>query len=931
MASLPPPPLSPPPGSDTVGSWTGMNTAVQSVLSRREVREAELKALRQRGLARSFHRHFTETADSIARERAAAELALQELERRKEEIRKKPMSYTQNDGKSVEAELGMLEKMCMVLKKRKDGVRRKERETQELYRRYCAQYGKRAPGVPGAAPPDAPPSPKKSRNLPTVGEHHTEGHEEDADHAVRQADLLLKKMLESTGNDFEADGPCAKDMARDFESNEMSKHSPVPLTEGNAGRVPGVHWKRPPLRPPAPPLAPPLPKPTFRGGSVPMTPSSSKMMVTIPPSKGAAAVKDREENGTAITAASSTAIPPYLLPPGFDEDEGNDSDDVSEGSTISAISGITSACSGTVNEAELRFADFLRTETENIRRMLETEEGDAESVGADTIASKEAVLIKEAGKAAEDMVKQMEDMMAWTKTDSGSLRGYIPHDEGQTGAKGKGKSGGSADGGGETWVAFWSDEHRKVFYHQTSTGQTVWSKPVGVAVDTSKLAKPDVVPYADLGGDEDSVVVKDYTKVSKSVSSGSFVDAGAGARRNRTPVRGGRARSPSNESQRSVRTMTSNAGRSVASQHTQHTQRSARTMTSNAGRSVASQRTSVSQYTHATHATFDSSDDFRPDSMKKGKGRNADSVAEYRRRRRRARKKKRLRIIAAMGVTGAIAGGATYFVGTENIAQAVGSMLPEELRAYLGKFVPLLADSTIAVAPPVIVEKDDEKKRSAAKKKKKRKKKVLSPETAKPTAAEKKGIEGNSGGGGSKKMETNPAGIVDSGESAEAKAKIERKSVSNTGNVPGSGTGLHKNPGREEKASLTQVPKEEKKIKVELELKPETKPEPEPKPEPKVEPKLDPEPEPEPEPRVQKEEPQKKQESAEITGEGEVDSHAVAPVDENKQGIKVRTSFKNHIMGGLFASHIAPHDAINFETAWGRVGFVGWGIGDGYQ
>ena len=82
---------------------------------------AELEALKQRGLAKILNKHFTETAEQLAQEKAAADEALADLERRK--------ANTSEFQASSNGELSPLDSMYVSVNAWRNECRRKERET----------------------------------------------------------------------------------------------------------------------------------------------------------------------------------------------------------------------------------------------------------------------------------------------------------------------------------------------------------------------------------------------------------------------------------------------------------------------------------------------------------------------------------------------------------------------------------------------------------------------------------------------------------------------------------------------------------------------------------------------------------------------------------------------------------------------------------
>ena len=97
----------------------------------------ELDDLRNRGLAKVLNRHFTDTTKKLAKEKAAADAALADLERRR--------ANTSEFVPSKGGDLSPFDAMYVELQQKRAECRRKERETLLLYQRYVHKFGKVAP------------------------------------------------------------------------------------------------------------------------------------------------------------------------------------------------------------------------------------------------------------------------------------------------------------------------------------------------------------------------------------------------------------------------------------------------------------------------------------------------------------------------------------------------------------------------------------------------------------------------------------------------------------------------------------------------------------------------------------------------------------------------------------------------------------------
>lgn len=101
---------------------------------------AELAALKERGLAKILNKHFTETATQLATEKAAADAACRDLAERK--------ARTSEFTASTSTELSPLDAACVKANQWRAECRRKERETLLLYQRYVHKFGNTIAALP---------------------------------------------------------------------------------------------------------------------------------------------------------------------------------------------------------------------------------------------------------------------------------------------------------------------------------------------------------------------------------------------------------------------------------------------------------------------------------------------------------------------------------------------------------------------------------------------------------------------------------------------------------------------------------------------------------------------------------------------------------------------------------------------------------------
>lgn len=96
----------------------------------------ELDDLRTRGIAKVLNKHFTTTTRKLAIEKAEADSALADLERRRAQTK----AFVPSKG----GDLNPYDQLYVQLQQKRAECRRKEKETMMLYQRYVMKYGKSA-------------------------------------------------------------------------------------------------------------------------------------------------------------------------------------------------------------------------------------------------------------------------------------------------------------------------------------------------------------------------------------------------------------------------------------------------------------------------------------------------------------------------------------------------------------------------------------------------------------------------------------------------------------------------------------------------------------------------------------------------------------------------------------------------------------------
>lgn len=492
MASMdpPPPPFRPPSPTTTSVSPT----------SYRSTRQNELDALRSKGLAKIFNRHFTDATEKITLEREAADAALVEIIARKAEIKANPKLF-ETDGLS----LTQLDALHMKLQKRKLTVQRKEQETKELYKRYVTQYGGNEAMAQNAL------SKHGALNGSTMPVLH-----ENRDYDIlRQSDLVTARAKEKKNCEGVASPTAQKLKDGSFYETDSTR---VPSPTNRIGRL---NEKGSTVEPP------PLVDITSEQNSDNRLDSADVIVSTD------ISTKSQPQDDSSLNV-DDLDVPPSISPSAsfgnmsglnssflggvmVDFGTGNQDDEDSEDDADSIMSGLTSMDGATVAIAEFKLTEFLKEETANIRKMFSSNIGDSEYDDDDddlnsiatfqthtSLESQRAVL---AAKKAEDLVKKMEEDTAWMNNPE-----LLNNDSDEESDEGEKDSQGSHVK--PHWIAYYDKENKKVYYHNSITNQTCWTEPRDATIDKSALDKSILGDDSNCD-EEDTVVVKDYTNAER--------------------------------------------------------------------------------------------------------------------------------------------------------------------------------------------------------------------------------------------------------------------------------------------------------------------------------------------------------------------------------------------------------------------------------
>jgi hypothetical protein len=410
-----------PPPAPTTAETSGKNY-------RTERQQTELDQLRQRGLAKLLNKHFTNVTHTLAEERAAADAALQDLEARK--------AAGLKDWDNSTGELSVWDKLYLELQQKKAECKRKERETLLLYQRYVDRFGNT--GV--VAVPTKPPSRVADASFPPKGSIAS-----TPTKVPHMAGQIESNLANLTGAERH---PSIKFLGKDVTQQQayanMDQQERINLMRSLEGR--GVD-ARSTLSTPSPQNS------STMLSSKEVIPESPHLTTDFPWALDTPTKLD----GTATAVSSPDAI--------LDVD------------LQSIMSGLTT--SGDFSDAERILIDFLRTETEAIRQLLDDEE---EMTVCSLKTSMSNELLSQSAAAAdeaEDLVKKMEQMLrdftSETKTDD-------EHEPRRL----------ETSNPTEEWMVYWDDMAQRHYYYELRTHRAQWIKPSGVLTPSSSKSRDDV-------------------------------------------------------------------------------------------------------------------------------------------------------------------------------------------------------------------------------------------------------------------------------------------------------------------------------------------------------------------------------------------------------------------------------------------------------
>eukprot|EP00934_Nitzschia_sp_Nitz4_P000391 Nitzschia sp. Nitz4//scaffold122_size67431//1665//3800//NITZ4_006081-RA/size67431-processed-gene-0.32-mRNA-1//1//CDS//3329534391//391//frame0 len=442
----------------------------------------ELDDLRNRGIAKVLNRHFTDTTKKLAKEKAAADAALADLERR----RANTSEFVPSSG----GELSSFDSMYVQLQRKRAECRRKERETILLYQRYVYKYGKKAdisvptpsfsiPREDTASPsPSAtsttstleappPPSPAPMRHLQPLEEHA----EEDLSLGGKQ--LGFSELPEIS--EVQQSSDCKTPTKQFADENKT-----IPMT------IAGVreHWEK---QASANPILPESLSPEQVIGAHAVLdadrPDSAFLAIGEIETARQDSFRDIIEKMESSSQTSDPLRPAREVPAGVGEWSMWDDDDDDR----SAISGLTMNSQLTrqvIEQIELEKDQFLKTETEAIRRMLDEEDEKTQSSGGMVNSSTGSTIGDQSRLAsikAEAMVREMQQILDNYAKEDASVSVNAEESSAASVATSKSQYPRKypTANPNEEWKVYYDESRQREYYFEERTKRTQWEDPNG--------------------------------------------------------------------------------------------------------------------------------------------------------------------------------------------------------------------------------------------------------------------------------------------------------------------------------------------------------------------------------------------------------------------------------------------------------------------
>jgi hypothetical protein len=455
----------------------------------------ELDELRNRGVAKFMNHHFTESSKKLAQEKAEADAALADLERR----RAQTSEFVPTNG----GDLNPFDALYVELQQKRSDCRRKEKETMLLYQRYQQKFKKNKVSTPSKT------TLLESQSTPPVKEEETyyDDKEEEEDHQ----EIMQTPQKEAPELSPDSSDETTPMVAAPPPSPSPSRHSQDP---------PGV---------------PPSPVRDLNNTMVSLPESSTTVVVddvletllASPPkilkNSNGSLVIDCDESTTVVdatVAASAAKENVQLLSPSesFSEnrptaevtadipapatDEDSDED---ERSVISGLTTVNSAVTRQVMEtleSEMEF--FIQNETKAIQKLLDAEEENGQQRFGSSIPDSDASVACDhsvraslkAEQMAEDMQKTLDqfakdELSTTSESYSDTKIGSQPSSIKSSMYPRKCKS----PNPNEEWMVHWDEKFEREYFHETKTNKTQWEAPVMKLGFTDNLdVTPKILP-----------------------------------------------------------------------------------------------------------------------------------------------------------------------------------------------------------------------------------------------------------------------------------------------------------------------------------------------------------------------------------------------------------------------------------------------------
>lgn len=475
-------------------------------------RQNELNALKSRGIAKLFNKHFTDVTQTVASERAAADAALKELESRRTEFHETNYGAVFNNYDHLYAEL----------KKKQDECKRKEKETVLLYQRYVHKFGNKAGAmavpninnnnktynssvVPSSMPPSTPPTFTPSG--PPVA------------YVKEVIESNLQKHLDKGGVREPSSANFGMDETYQSKHEKVDKHEKEFSKQQDDQRT--IHARTTPLgsRPPPGKIWAEEGSPGIVGYPDVSTPTGTFSKPPLDP--------------------NSTPQPTLVESPNSDdshkESDDSDKDDDFPCDDITAVSGLTSV--DHVSDGEIRLLEFLKAETEAIQLMLDEAEELAETASLATatrsvVSTSDDTNVSESQRAtrqAEDMVREMKRVLEEAQTEANSVNGGAGSVRTSSGGSTMSKYSDAnapkeypypleTTNPKEQWMVYYDETHRRKYYFEETTNHSQWEKPTNAIKETHKnktnvySSTQSVTSLSVRENDTDYVPMADYSK-----------------------------------------------------------------------------------------------------------------------------------------------------------------------------------------------------------------------------------------------------------------------------------------------------------------------------------------------------------------------------------------------------------------------------------